>query len=852
MHYTFHRRHLVIVGAVMALFVTKGVVIAEEPQTERPMTEEITVKAKKEAFQDSLEVREVRESFARDPGEALEKVDGVHKIRKGAIANDIDIRGFQKDNINVFIDGQHIHNACPNRMDPPGYHVDFMEIEKMEVIKGPYNVSQPGGMGGEVNIITRKIEQGQKNELNLGGGSYNTKEGSFRSSYGGEKVGFLVGGAGKTGQPFIDGRGKRMTQQYPDYDDPNAVLFSPYAAPEVTQAMSQMNQLKARYPVQFAQTFPTFPSSAPPSANQYKYGDRSDSAYQMKTGWFKAYAKPAENHRLEVSHTRQETENVMYPYLLMDAGFDNTSRTQASYTIEKLTSSMKELKFEAYTNSVTHWMTDEKRCSSTATVAGSPACTLPLTFPYSMATQADTRTTGGRIAASFDLLGTTTFGVDSYDRNWNATTTTRVKSFLDTSTPAVQQNYRDQASIPNVTTNNVGAYFENQAKLGSRLKFNTGLRHDRAISRAEKDRRSMYNLYYPGFEPLQYQSAYQMFTYAKYVNNPSGYTAAPGYVLPDMAFDAEIYLPQTKPTVVDELTAGNLRLTYAASDATEVFVGLGYGNRLPDPQERFFALQRMGTTAMPDYVGNPTLKPTKNSQGDLGLKVKTDSILVRINGFYSRLEDYIVTRFSGDLYAGNINGANNPLLYYYGTDGTNGIGTQVNQMLLAANKAQGLLPATATSARTGRTYRNVDAEIYGGEASIRVKLPSNFYAGTGVSYARGINTTEQVDLAEMPPIRGNAYVRWDNEKYFAEMEGAFAATQSHLDPLIGEIRTPGWGIGNLKAGAEFSGMKFVAGVRNVFDRFYYQHLSYSREPFASGVRIPEPGRNWYASLQWKF
>ena len=105
------------------------------------LLKEIEVKAKREAFEDSLEVREVRESSAKDVGEALTKLSGVSKFRKGGIANEIVLRGFRRDNINVLIDDVRLHGACPNRMDPPEFHVDFSEVEKIEVIKGPFRAN---------------------------------------------------------------------------------------------------------------------------------------------------------------------------------------------------------------------------------------------------------------------------------------------------------------------------------------------------------------------------------------------------------------------------------------------------------------------------------------------------------------------------------------------------------------------------------------------------------------------------------------------------------------------------------------------------------------------------------------
>lgn len=796
----------------------------EPPANKPPIADEIVVKGKKEGFTESVEIREIRESNARDAGEALEKVEGVSKIRKGGIANDIDIRGMKRDNINIFIDGQRLHGACPNRMDPASFHVDFAEVETIEIIKGPYNVKNPGGIGGEVDIKTKEIKKGLNNEINLSGGSFDTKEGSFRSSYATDAFGFLVGGSAKTAQPYIDGNGKRITEQYPDFDDPSSLLFSPYASADVLAAMAQMNALKALAPAQFAATFPDFPASAPPSANRYKYGERKNDAYEMRTAWIKTFFKPTEKQKIELSYTKQETENIFYPYLMMDANYDNAARTAATYTIEDLTSKIEQLKVQVYDNQVKHLMTDEFRCSSTNSTN---ECYLPMSQSFGMATYATTRTTGGKIETTFKVLGKTTVGVDTYHRNWNTTTTTRVKHFKDTSMPMMQNNYRDQASIPDVTTDNIGAYFENESKLSSKLKLNTGLRHDKAITKAGKDRRILYNAYFPGFDPL-----YQ-FQYAKASQN--GIMIAPGYMVPGIAVDAEIYIPQAEPTVVDEMTAGNARLTYEINDRFEVFAGFGHGARLPDPQERFFALQRMGNAAMPDSVGNPHLKVTKNDQGDLGFKYFNGKILWKVQGFYSKVYDYVVTRYASDTYIGKINPYNDPLLY----------NTYTNVVRQSLQQISGVN-------RIARSYKNVDATMYGGESSVRITLPKDLFTGAGLSYVRGINDTERLELQEMPPLRGNIWLRFDNGKYFTEAEGVFAATQTRVDRAIGEKQTPGWGIANIKAGAEFGGLKLVTGVRNIFDRYYYEHLSYSREPFATGIKVPEPGRSWFVSMQWAF
>jgi iron complex outermembrane receptor protein len=38
----------------------------------------------------------------------------------------------------------------------------------------------------------------------------------------------------------------------------------------------------------------------------------------------------------------------------------------------------------------------------------------------------------------------------------------------------------------------------------------------------------------------------------------------------------------------------------------------------------------------------------------------------------------------------------------------------------------------------------------------------------------------------------------------------------------------------------------------VFNRLYVRHNSFRRDPYRTGVRVPEPGRNLYASLSYRF
>ncbi len=119
-------------GSTVELSVQMSIALAKEV---------VTISTGVEGLRDRLNVAEVRENSARDVGEALSHLEGFSKVRRGGIASDIVLRGFQRDNLNVLIDGSRIYGACPNRMDPVAYHIDFAEVGRIEVLKGAVDMS---------------------------------------------------------------------------------------------------------------------------------------------------------------------------------------------------------------------------------------------------------------------------------------------------------------------------------------------------------------------------------------------------------------------------------------------------------------------------------------------------------------------------------------------------------------------------------------------------------------------------------------------------------------------------------------------------------------------------------------
>jgi len=73
-----------------------------------------------------------------------------------------------------------------------------------------------------------------------------------------------------------------------------------------------------------------------------------------------------------------------------------------------------------------------------------------------------------------------------------------------------------------------------------------------------------------------------------------------------------------------------------------------------------------------------------------------------------------------------------------------------------------------------------------------------------------------------------------------------------VDASLLEQPTPSWTSVNLRAGFAFKSARVSVGVANLLNRAYAEHLSYQRDPFRSGAKVLEPGRNVYVNLSAVF
>jgi iron complex outermembrane receptor protein len=245
--------------------------------------------------------------------------------------------------------------------------------------------------------------------------------------------------------------------------------------------------------------------------------------------------------------------------------------------------------------------------------------------------------------------------------------------------------------------------------------------------------------------------------------------------------------------------SGNLQLVWKPAEGLQIFTGLARSVRPPAPDELYIDVPAMAPAVT--WRGNPHLKPTVNHQADLGVKYSTDRFYANASVFYSDLTDFI------NLYQ---------------------------------------------ASSTLKTYQNIDAKMWGAGFSSQVALPYNLFLKGAVSYVWGKNEDADHPLPEIPPFQGTVGVRYDNNTYFLEIAENFAARQDRVDRSLGETTTSDWSTTDIKAGFRYRGFSLYAGIYNLFDKFYYTYLSYVRDPFATGEKLPEPGRNFALTATYSF
>lgn len=646
---------------------------------------------------DSVGSREVRESFARDAGEAAARVAGVEALRKGGIATDLVIRGLKGSDVEVRVDGHRLFGACPNRMDPPAFHVDFAEIERIDVVKGASDSLLGAGLASTVDIVTRQPAPGLHFEAQTTAGSFGYLAPSASLAWGGSRWSAKAGWASRQGDPFEDGDGVAFTDAIP---------------------------------------------AGQPAA--YREGAGNERAFDVNTGWAGVSFSPAPGQRLELDLARQRSDLQLYPYLQMDAVRDDADRARAAWSLERGGGALRRLEVAAARTAVEHDMDNRLRASAGMSPTG-----------WSMRSLAESEVVDGRVVA--DLAGGWSVGLDGWRRDWSAT-----------NTMAMMGNLVEQRSLPDTRAESIALHAQTRRTLAEGL----ALRVSARVEQVETSAR-----------PAESQVALW-----------------------------RSYHGASASSASDTLAGGRVELAWEPARGWELAAGLARGSRAPDGQERYAALVRSGS----DWVGNPGLDPAVNDQLDLGARFTGERFSADVDAWYSRVGDAIT--------------------------------------LVEVDRPMAMPGSMNTRARS---WVNHDTELWGAEATARWVLGRSLLLSASAAWTAGRRDLApgrgivDRDPAEVPPLTARLALRWEPGAWFVEVEPSAAARQDEVDSGLQEAPTPGWFVVDLRGGWQGRRLGVVAGVANLLDRDYHEHLSYQRDPFRAGFPVDEPGRAATLALRWR-
>ncbi|MFT7234785.1 MAG: iron complex outermembrane receptor protein [Methylophagaceae bacterium] len=267
-------------------------------------------------------------------------------------------------------------------------------------------------------------------------------------------------------------------------------------------------------------------------------------------------------------------------------------------------------------------------------------------------------------------------------------------------------------------------------------------------------------------------------------------------------------------------------LRHDLSHQASVEIGLARKTRAPSYQERYLWAPLQSTGGLADgnnYVGDINLDHEVSYQFELGLDWHAERVAISPRLFYHHINDYI-----------------------------QGIAGQTStlQNMVAAS----LNPGQPVPLK----FSNVDAKLYGMDTNWLVAISSEWQLDGTVSYVRGERRDTSDDLYRIAPLTARTMLSYVQSTWRVGIEAETVAKQNNVSDENFEIDTSGYALFNLSGQYQASSDILVtAGVNNLFDRYYTDHLggfnrANGNPDILVGDRLPGVGRNGYINLSYNF
>jgi len=484
-------------------------------------------------------------------------------------------------------------------------------------------------------------------------------------------------------------------------------------------------------------------------SDDYKDGSGASvhSFYTRWSGNLAAGWTPGENTLLEVSVAKSNGE-AAYADRMMDGALFARDNMAVKFQRKNLSSRITKIEALTYYNYIDHVMDNFSERTPGATFS---------------AKNPDRQTMGGRFATTFLLAQPTTLtvGVDA-QRNIH-----RYRSAMgNTSTGLVTAAYLAAPRVEDMRFNQLGLFGEATHSLSPESRLIGGVRAD---WREAVDGRACVAVdACPGSSPLK--------------NNTLG------------AADTR-WLKGGFGRFERDILGGGLGTFYA---------GVGHAERFPDYWER---LRQDPSTLKSVFL---SVMPEKTTQLDTGMLWKSSNWSGSISGFYGKVHDYILIKWSP----------------------------------------------------TPSVTRNVNATTMGLEGDFTRRLTHGLKTNLAMSYVRATNETDSKPLAQQPPLEGRVELQYEGRAYSMGAMARLVGRQNRVDLGSGNIvvngmdlgPTAGFAVFSINGGYRLKGRLLVTGgIDNLFNRTYAEHLSRGGAMVPGFVqlrRINEPGRMFWLKVNF--
>lgn len=263
---------------------------------------------------------------------------------------------------------------------------------------------------------------------------------------------------------------------------------------------------------------------------------------------------------------------------------------------------------------------------------------------------------------------------------------------------------------------------------------------------------------------------------------------------------------ETRETQVNpSISAGAIR---NFENNLAVGLWLGRAQRSGSLTERFINYFPVGQDPY-ELLGNPQIKPEINNQADLTFQWKSQGTILNLDFFVAYLQDAI----------------------------SSVIDTSLTPRLPAS-------PGV-------RQFQNLDKALKTGfEFSWSQRLVAGLQHRLSIAYTYGEDLTNSSPLPEIAPLdlRYSISGSWLKNKLHPEVSVRHVLQQDRISTEFGETSTPAFTVLDIKVGYHFNKKWGIyAGVQNLLDANYYEHLSRSVRNEAM-TPIYNPGRSFFISM----